>query len=99
MCESQPWCHTKGALQATLGCFPGVEVKFLCHANVREPAMVSYQGGSASNIEALSLPGTEFVPSELVLNTELVSSKLYGAIEYSSPILKCLKTTLKQTER
>ena len=52
MCASQPWCYTKGALRATLRRFPGVEVKLLCHANVREPAMVPYQGGSASNIEA-----------------------------------------------
>ena len=39
---------------------------WLGHANVREPAMVPYQGGSESNIEALPrigsqalMPGTE----------------------------------------
>ena len=107
MCESQPWCHTKGALKATLRRFPGLEVKllcqvlnecsvghvmpmcasqpwchtkggsanniealsgngsqvlvpvtelvpgWLCHANMREPVMVSYHGGSASNAEAI----------------------------------------------
>ena len=57
------------------------------------------RGAQRAALRRSRLPGTEFVPSELVPNTELVSSKLYGAIEYSSPILKCLKTTLKQTER
>ena len=59
MCASQPWCYTKGALRATLRRFPGVEVKLLCHANVREPAMVPYQGGSASNIEAFPRSGSQ----------------------------------------
>ena len=58
MCASQPWCHTKGALRATLRHFLEMEVELLCHANVREPAMVPYQGGSASNIEALPRNGS-----------------------------------------
>ena len=36
-----------------------MEVKLLCHANVREPAMVPYQGGSASNIEAFPRIGSK----------------------------------------
>ena len=53
MCASPPWCYTKGALRATLRHFLEMEVELLCCANVREPAMVPYQGGSASNIGVL----------------------------------------------
>ena len=72
MCESQPWCHTTGALQATLRHFLGMEVQLLCPANVREPAMVSYQGGSASNIEVFLGNGSQ----SLMLGTALVPSWL-----------------------
>ena len=77
MCESQPWCNTKGGSESNIealtrlgsqALMPGTELvpSWLCHANVREPAMVPYQGGSESNIEALPrigsqalMPGTE----------------------------------------
>lgn len=45
---------------------------WLCYANVREPAMVSHQGGSASNIEVFLGNGSQ----SLMLGTALVPSWL-----------------------
>ena len=45
---------------------------WLCYANVREPAMVSHQGGSASDIEVFLGNGSQ----SLMLGTALVPSWL-----------------------
>ena len=62
--RSQPWCHTKGGSANNIEALSGngsqvlvpvteLVLGWLCHANMREPVMVSYHGGSASNAEAI----------------------------------------------
>ena len=62
--RSQPWCHTKGGSANNIEALSGngsqvlvpvteLVLGWLCHANMREPVMVSYHGGSASNTGAI----------------------------------------------